>query len=195
MSELAQFVRRRCQLRRAGVLVAVVALTCLPGCVQRRMTIRSNPPGALVYIDNNEIGVTPVSTSFIYYGTREIRLVKDGCETLTVLQPMWPPWYQIPPLDFFSENLVPGELRDQRTFTYQLRPQVVVPSDQLIQRAEGLRSAAQAPGGVMNAPITPLPAPPIAGPDGTIPPASLAPPPVNSGGVPVQPVAPYGWSR
>lgn len=195
MSELAQFVRRRRQLRCAGVLAAMVALACLPGCVQRRMTIRSNPPGALVYIDNNEIGITPVSTSFIYYGTREIRLVKDGCETLTVLQPMWPPWYEVPPLDFFSENLVPGELRDQRTFTYQLRPQAVVPSEQLIQRAEGLRSAVQSPGGVMGAPITPLPAPPTANLDGSLPPANPMPPPPGSGGMPVQPVSPYGWSR
>ena len=100
MSEQTQAVRRHRRLRRIGVLAALVALVCLPGCVQRRMTIRSNPPGALVYVDNHEIGVTPVSTSFLYYGTREIRLVKDGYETLTVLQPMLPPWYQIPPLDF-----------------------------------------------------------------------------------------------
>ena len=28
----------------------------LPGCVRRRLTIRSSPPGALVYIDDQEIG-------------------------------------------------------------------------------------------------------------------------------------------
>ena len=61
------------------------------------MTIRSNPPGALVYVDDYTIGVTPVSTSFIYYGTRKIRLVKDGYETLTVMQPISPPWAKTTP--------------------------------------------------------------------------------------------------
>ena len=48
------------------------------------MTIRTNPPGALVYVDDYEIGTTPVSTNFTYYGKRKIRIVKDGYETLTV---------------------------------------------------------------------------------------------------------------
>ena len=42
--------------------------------VRRRITIKTDPPGALVYIDDQEIGVTPVSTSFTYYGTRKIQI-------------------------------------------------------------------------------------------------------------------------
>ena len=48
---------------------------------------------------------SPCSTEFTYYATRQIRLVKDGYETLTVSQPIPPPWYQIPPFDFVAENL------------------------------------------------------------------------------------------
>lgn len=59
-------------------LLAGAAVAAAGGCVQRRMTVRSNPPGALVYVDDYQIGTTPVSTDFIYYGTRKIRLVKDG---------------------------------------------------------------------------------------------------------------------
>ena len=132
-------------------LAAFFPLFC--GCVQRRMTIRSNPPGALVYVDDYEIGVTPVSTNFTYYGTRKIRLVKDGFETLTVMQPIRPPWYQIPPIDFFSENFVPGEIRDTRTLTYQLKPQTVCPPEELLGRAEQLRNQLYADGG----PGTPTP--------------------------------------
>ena len=87
-----------------------------------------NPPGALVYVDNQQIGTTPCSVDFTYYGTREIRLVKPGYETLTVNQPIPAPWYQIPPLDFFSENLVPTKIRDNRTVIYNLAPQVIVPT-------------------------------------------------------------------
>lgn len=156
---------------RVAAFLALAALVCTPGCVQRRLTIRSNPPGAVVYVDNQEIGTTPISTDFIYYGTREIRLVKDGYETLTVMQPVTTPWYEIPPLDFVSENFVPGEIRDQRTFTYNLVPQMVVPTDILINRAEQLRAqshatgAAQAASGTLPpprpaAPVVPSPFPP-----------------------------------
>jgi hypothetical protein len=133
----------------------VVALVLQPGCVHRRMTIRSNPPGAVVYVDNQEIGTTPVSTDFLYYGTREIRLVKDGYETLTVMQPVPMPWYQYPPLDFFSDNFTPGEIRDQRTFTYNLVPQMVVPTDVLLGRGEQLRAQAHASAAMRGMPAAP----------------------------------------
>jgi hypothetical protein len=112
------------------------------------MIIRTNPPGALAYVDDNEVGLTPVAISPIYYGNRKIRLVKDGYETLTVIQPMPPPWYEIPPLDFFSENTVPGKLRDLRTYDYQMRPQGVVPKEDLLSRAENLRHGTQTVTGI-----------------------------------------------
>jgi hypothetical protein len=130
-------------------LLLACAVQC--GCVQRRLTIRSNPPGALVYVDDYPIGTTPVATDFVYYGTRKVRLVKSGYETLTVMQPIPAPWYQYPVIDFVSENLVPGEIRDERVVEYQLQPQVVVPSTQILERGENLRHAAQGP---------PIPVPP-----------------------------------
>ncbi len=119
------------------------------------MTIRTNPPGARVYVDDYEIGTTPVSANFTYYGTRKIRLVKPGYETLTVMEPIPPPWYQIPPLDFVSENLWPGELEDRRALSYQLVPQRVVPQEELLGRAEALRSRAQLSGMVRSSPAAP----------------------------------------
>jgi hypothetical protein len=94
-------------------------------------------------VDNHEIGVTPVSHDFIYYGTRNVRLVKDGYETLTVLQPIPAPWYQYFGFDFITENLIPGEIRDERVLDYQLQPQMIVPTEQLLGRAENLRQGAQ----------------------------------------------------
>jgi hypothetical protein len=108
--------------------------------------IRSDPPGAVVSVDDYLIGTTPVAHDFTYYGTRKIRLEKDGYETLTVLQPIPAPWYEWPPIDFFSENFVPGEIRDYHTLTYRLTPQVVVPVDELRQRAEQLRQDAHSQG-------------------------------------------------
>ena len=135
--------------RRRGREVALVVLALwlagAVGCtgVQRRLTIRTNPPGARVYVDGYDIGTTPASTDFLYYGTREIRIVKDGYETLTVKQPIPTPWFQIPPLDVITDNLLPREIRDERSVTFNLSPQMIVPTEALMDRAEALRQDAQ----------------------------------------------------
>lgn len=141
------------------------ACTLSIGCVQRRLTIRSNPPGALVYIGNDEIGATPCSTDYVYYGKRKIRLVKDGYETLEVNQRLTTPWYDVFPLDFVTENVIPFEIRDERALDFQLTPQMVQPTDQLLGRAQNLRQGSHTPG------FAPPPAAPV--PTGTTPPTIL----------------------
>jgi len=151
-----------------GLMIALT-VSAIAGCVERRMTIRSNPPGAMVYVDDYEIGTTPVSTSYIYYGTRKIRLVKDGYETLTIYQPMPHPWYQWPGIDFFSENLWPHEIRDERSFMYQMVPAVTVPTETLLDRAQQLRDANRA-----------FPGAPAAAPAASPPPVMELPPPATA---------------
>src|SRR4051812_23377756 len=81
-------------LGRSGLFVLLLVLFgSLTGCVERRYTIRTNPPGAMVVINNEEVGTTPVSRSFTYYGDREIKLMLDGCQTQTIIQPIKAPWY------------------------------------------------------------------------------------------------------
>jgi hypothetical protein len=169
-------------------LVYACALVLLTGCVQRRLTVRSNPPGATCYVDNVEIGTTPVSHDFLYYGTREIKLVKAGYETLTVLQPIPYAWYQVPPLDFVSDNFTPWEIRDERDFSFNMLPRRDVPAAEVLGRAEGLRaSRAAPPGAAVATPAPLLPAPPIAGPPLDI---NAAPPAVIPDGIrPVPPAS------
>ena len=151
-------------LLKFAVAILLMSGCCSFGCVHRRLTIRSNPPGALVYVDDQEIGRTPVSTPFIYYGTRSVRLELDGYETLNVDQRFRPPWYQIPPLDFVSENLVLRDLRDERVLDFQMAPQKLVGKEELMQRANHLRGSSQL--GI----VAPLPnAPPTNAPTTTQP--------------------------
>jgi hypothetical protein len=105
------------------------------------LTVRTDPPGALVSIDGQEIGTSPVATSFTYYGTRQFRVAKDGYETVNVQQNFQPPWYQVPIIEFFSENLWPGELRDERAVNFDLTPQRIVSAPEVLERADGLRNS------------------------------------------------------
>jgi hypothetical protein len=158
------------------IVLALALLIVTSGCVQRRMTVRSNPPGAMVYVDDYPIGTTPVSTDFTYYGTRKVRLVKDGYETLTVYQPMKTPWYQWFGIDFFSENIWPGEIRDERAYEYQMIPTVQVPTEQLIGRAEQLRANSQPALGAVVPATTTLPPGAIVSPPPNMPPPTMPPP-------------------
>jgi len=131
---------RRARIGRAAILALLIGMVVVPGgCVRRRLNVRTNPPGALVYVDNQLIGTSPCAVDFTYYGTREIRLVKPGYEPLSINQPIPTSWYQFPPLDFISENLTPTKIRDNRTVIYDMQPQVIVPTHEIVERGEQLR--------------------------------------------------------
>lgn len=124
-------------------LSAVLMLVLInSGCVSRRMTIRSDPPGALVQVNGENIGHTPVSKDFTHYGGYDITLIKDGYSTVRTQQEVIPPWYQRFPFDFFSDNFLPYRVTNRHEFRYSLQPKMIVPNEELENRANGLRSQA-----------------------------------------------------
>jgi PEGA domain len=125
--------------------LALFVMGSASGCVERRYTIRTNPPGALVVVNGEEIGRTPVSRSFTFYNDREVLLMLDGFETQRVIQPIKAPWYDNLATEFFTENVVPLTIRDDREFTYQMAPVTSPSTNDLMNRGEALRSQAQAP--------------------------------------------------
>lgn len=112
------------------------------GCVHRRLTINSNPAGALVRIDGQDIGYTPASIDYTWYGTREVQLLKDGYESQTQLVDISPPWYQRFPLDFISDNFLGTHVRDHRGYSFQMQPKQPDVSQDVIERGRSLRSEA-----------------------------------------------------
>jgi len=119
-------------------LIAATLLIGLAGCVERTLTITSEPTDALVYISSEEIGRTPVTKSFTWYGDYEIILRKDGYETLKTHYKINPPLYEIPPLDLLSA-LAPWTYHDNRTVHFVLEKKSIPSDAELIQRAEQLR--------------------------------------------------------
>ncbi len=130
--------------QRVVVSVAVaLAAASLGGCVERRYTIRSDPPGALAIVNGEEKGTTPVSSSYVFYGKRSIRLVKDGYEPLDIVQDFPEPWYDNLLTEFFTENCIPYTFRDERTLTYTLKPETQTDPAKLLGNAEALRAEAK----------------------------------------------------
>jgi hypothetical protein len=142
--------------RRLSILIAFLVVA---GCVDRRLTIVSDPPGALVTVNNRDIGAAPVdvpSELFVYDGVYDIVLKKDGYETLHVRQELRPPWYLRFPLDFFAEVVWPFTIPYRQELVYQLQPPRAVSREALLQSAEEFRNYGQQIG---TAPALPGPQP------------------------------------
>jgi len=124
-------------------LVAVAfSAAFLLGCVHRRLTIRSDPPGALVRLEDREVGRTPVTVSFDFYGVRTISLEKDGYVRLVRDTEIKAPWYQVFPIDFFAEVLYPGHIFDDHTVEFALErrhPYSGADSAKLLERGKQMR--------------------------------------------------------
>jgi len=152
-------------------LLGLLAVSGAVGCVERRMVVQSDPPGAIVYDEKNQpIGGSTADKPFTFYGKYTFRLVKDGYETLVVDQPVKASWYEWPGLDFISENLIPWTIRDVRYFKYAMQPANTnsqnMDPEVLLQQAQALREYSATKG------TAPLPPPPALGPP---PPGLMAP--------------------
>ena len=120
------------------IAVTLWALLALTACAKRTLHIDSEPSGALVYLNGQEVGRTPMKHDFIFYGDYDVILRKDGYETLKTHRKLNAPLYEIPPIDLFAEMLGAKDVR-QWSFTMSpADPQQVDPQT-LINRGQSLR--------------------------------------------------------
>ena len=112
------------------------------GCVRRTITITTDPPQARVFLNDQEIGRSEVSTDFLWYGDYDVVIRKEGYQTLQTNWTIKPPWYQWIPFDFFAEVLWPGWVHDTRAQHYALTPAATPAEGEVIERAETLREEA-----------------------------------------------------
>ena len=128
---------------RIGTAALLGWITCggAAGCVERTLTVTTNPPHALVYLNDQEVGRTPFSRRFIWYGTYDVQVRKEGYQTLNVATPVIAPWWQWVPFDLLAE-LAPLKLEDEHRVSYRLEPlsRAQVDPEAIVERGERLRS-------------------------------------------------------
>jgi len=129
-------------MSRYPVVLLIVLFLC--GCVERRLTVRSDPPGALIYLNDEEVGRTPMTRDFLWYGTYDVQLRKEGYQTIDKPTRVWAPWWQIPPIDLLAE-LLPFPVEDRHSLDYAMKPVSSEQEDpeQLIDRAQNMRGRLQ----------------------------------------------------
>ncbi len=116
----------------------ITLLCCSLGCVKRTITIKSQPSGAIVWLNDREIGRTPVVTDFTYYGEYDVRAELQGYHPIMTTRWLSPPTWDVPPLDLVTEVVAPDAHADLH-WSFTLEPLEVNPTS-LIERAETLRS-------------------------------------------------------
>lgn len=124
-------------------LAAALATAACAGCVERTVSINSEPQGAVVYLNDQEVGRTPVKVPFTWYGDYDIILRKDGHQTIKTSRRLDAPWYQYPVVDLFAECLIPMTLRDEHVLdTFVLAPFEAPDRAGLLERADEMRARA-----------------------------------------------------
>jgi len=153
---------------RAGSAAALaLSAAASGGCVERKMMIRSDPPGAAITLDGVDTElVTPAEIPFDFGGTRAVTLIAPGKKVLETTAKLQDPWFTYFPLDIGAEFLWPGTIEDVQTFDYALEsyapvdpslmPELRKRLDAVKLRAAGFRAGgSEGPGAAPPPPETP----------------------------------------
>ena len=120
-------------------LLLIVGVIALGGCVERKLTVRSDPPGAMVYLDEQLKGYTPVTFKFHFYGHRTFRLNKRGYRTYEEVRHVEAPWWQWPVISIFAD-LQPFALTNAQEVDVTMEPHTDVPHEVILDRAKVMKT-------------------------------------------------------
>ena len=123
-------------------LIALVVLTAVVfgGCVERRLTINTAPQGATVLLNDQDVGRSPVTVPFNWYGDYSVRISMDGYETLDTHRRLKAPLHDYFPFDFFTQILYPGRIVDSYEWDFELASQQYPTRDEIIEAGHALRT-------------------------------------------------------
>lgn len=136
-------------MKRLVMFMAAAGLLTLSGCVERSITIVTDPPGSIVYLNDVEKGTTPLTTSFEWYGVYGIR-IRGKKNIGTPTDPKYQyyylhthratnrPWFQYYGIDLIAA-LLPIEFKDHKIWAFVVPPVKTLPNKQLIQNAQKMR--------------------------------------------------------
>jgi hypothetical protein len=114
------------------------------GCIERELTINTRPQGANVVLNDEEIGTSPVTVSFNWYGTYKVDITKKGYQSINTSKHLERPAEDYFPLDLFADIFSkPGTVRsynwDFELFAYEppQRQNVIERADQMQAMVKG----------------------------------------------------------
>jgi hypothetical protein len=127
--------------RISGSLAFLLLAALISGCIERTVSINTEPQGATVFLNDQEVGKSPVKVPFTWYGDYDVIIRKPGYETVHTNCNVKTPWYETPGIDIFTECFMPFTVHDDRDLgTYPLEPRQTPDREALLQAADEARS-------------------------------------------------------
>ncbi|HVT80140.1 MAG TPA: PEGA domain-containing protein [Phycisphaerae bacterium] len=136
-------------IRASHCLLLALAPALLAGCVERKVTIGSDPSGALVELNGVQVGRTPLTVPITWQGDYELyfRYEKNvGTPTepkivryyLHTHKRTTTPWFETIGVDLFAE-ILPIPFKQEEIWAFPV-PEVTEPADDdLIKRARAMK--------------------------------------------------------
>ena len=121
--------------QRIGRILLLLSVILVAGCVERRLTIITEPSDAVVWLNDEEIGASPVTVGFNWYGDYKVRIEKEGYQIPNTHRDLPRPAEDHFPLDFFTEVLWPGIITRETAWSFTLQPVENPSSQELLQQA------------------------------------------------------------
>ena len=112
-------------MKHAAILALItLAALGLGGCRTRTLEITSEPSGALVWLNDEQVGRTPLQTGFIHYGQYDVRVRLEGYNPITTHCKAGAPLIDQPGIDLVTQAF-PGDTVTRWHFTLEPLPESV----------------------------------------------------------------------
>lgn len=152
-------LRARQQTGRISSVLGLGAVLALAGCLERTIRVTSEPPGAMVWLNDVEIGRTPAEARFKFYGVYDVRLEMQGFEPIHEGREAVAPFYEYPGPDAVA-TVIPARIRNVVEWHFDFAPAATIDNPAaeaaMISRAHALRDRL---GPAPTPPPDPTPAP------------------------------------
>jgi hypothetical protein len=114
-------------------------LLTAPGCIRRTLTITSEPSGALVHVNDVEVGRTPTKVPFTFYGVYDVRLDRDGYAPLHTQREAKAPLHDTIGIDLVTE-LMPWDTHVNLDWHFELQEAEPMDEPRVLNNARQLRA-------------------------------------------------------
>ncbi|MDG2423392.1 MAG: PEGA domain-containing protein [Phycisphaerales bacterium] len=115
-------------------------LVASSGCIRRKLSITTAPSGALVWVNDREVGRTPLTVDFTHYGTYDVRIEREGMEPVMTSQKASAPLWDLPGPDLVVE-VMPFQANSEIKWHFDLEPRDES-HEALVERARAFRTEA-----------------------------------------------------
>jgi len=117
-------------------VISIIFCCFLGGCVKKTISVTSSPSGALVWVNDREIGRTPVDVEYVHSGEYDVRLELDGVEP--IMTSRWTARRgDLPVIDIFADAF--GSANKTKTVWHFDLIRRDDNSDSLLERAKTVR--------------------------------------------------------